>query len=288
MRRESGSFLSRLVFRIRYSREDTVSARIQFQQVRYFLALATEGNFTRAAKRCGVSQPSLTNAIKSLELTLGGRLFERSLNGCGLTELGAKLRPHFERLQSGVEQVGRIAGNFPATTSVSSGKGQSLTGRALTLGAAVLLACLTIGNPGAAQAGGHNVEAAIAQVLPVPRRCGRTAEPLFTCRHESPPEHSMILDLSFGRDGPSASLTYNYDDARHHQLLAVMCRFFGAVGVSAGAYDACIAESEWQPLPISTRNSRLLCFRVELGDRVTYEVFATASDEIPALAGAGR
>lgn len=86
--------------------------RIQFQHVRYFLALVAEGNFTRAAKRCGVSQPSLTNAIKSLELSLGGRLFERSFKGCRLTELGTSLRPHFERLQSGAEQVGRIARRF--------------------------------------------------------------------------------------------------------------------------------------------------------------------------------
>ncbi|MBX9824422.1 MAG: LysR family transcriptional regulator [Xanthobacteraceae bacterium] len=88
--------------------------RIQFQHVRYFLALVAEGNFTRAAKRCGVSQPSLTNAIKSLELSLGGRLFERSFKGCRLTELGTSLRPHFERLQNGAEQVSRIVGRFRA------------------------------------------------------------------------------------------------------------------------------------------------------------------------------
>jgi len=86
--------------------------RIQFQHVRYFLALAAEGNFTRAAKRCGVSQPSLTNAIKSLELSLGARLFERGMKGCRLTEIGANLRPHFEQLQSGAEQVSQIARRF--------------------------------------------------------------------------------------------------------------------------------------------------------------------------------
>jgi DNA-binding transcriptional LysR family regulator len=86
--------------------------RIQFQHVRYFLALAAEGNFTRAAKRCGVSQPSLTNAIKSLELSLGGRLFERGMKGCRLTELGTNLRPNFEQLQTGAEQVSRIARRF--------------------------------------------------------------------------------------------------------------------------------------------------------------------------------
>jgi DNA-binding transcriptional LysR family regulator len=48
---------------------------MQMNQVRYFLALCEEQNFTRAAKRCGVSQPSLTNAIKRLERTFGGPLF---------------------------------------------------------------------------------------------------------------------------------------------------------------------------------------------------------------------
>src|SRR5215467_12635247 len=40
---------------------------MQMQHIRYFLALCEERSFTRAAKRCGVSQPSLTNAIMVLE-----------------------------------------------------------------------------------------------------------------------------------------------------------------------------------------------------------------------------
>jgi DNA-binding transcriptional LysR family regulator len=44
-------------------------------QVRYFLALCEELNFTRAARRCGVSQPSLTTAISALERDLDGALF---------------------------------------------------------------------------------------------------------------------------------------------------------------------------------------------------------------------
>jgi len=50
---------------------------MQMHQIRYFLALCEERNFTRAAKRCGVSQPSLTNAIIGLEQELGGALFQR-------------------------------------------------------------------------------------------------------------------------------------------------------------------------------------------------------------------
>jgi len=53
---------------------------MQMQQIRYFLALCEERSFTRAAKRCGVSQPSLTNAIIRLEQKLGGALFRRWAN----------------------------------------------------------------------------------------------------------------------------------------------------------------------------------------------------------------
>jgi DNA-binding transcriptional LysR family regulator len=40
---------------------------MEMPQIRYFLALSEELNFTRAAKQCGVSQPSLTNGIIELE-----------------------------------------------------------------------------------------------------------------------------------------------------------------------------------------------------------------------------
>ena len=68
---------------------------MEMQQIRYFLALCEEQNFTRAAGRCGVAQPSLTRAIKRLEKELGGALFERSRKTTGLTGLGRAVRPHF-------------------------------------------------------------------------------------------------------------------------------------------------------------------------------------------------
>jgi transposase-like protein len=50
---------------------------MQLQHVRYFLAVRQERSFTQAARRCGVSQPSLTNAVRRLEQHLGGALFKR-------------------------------------------------------------------------------------------------------------------------------------------------------------------------------------------------------------------
>src|SRR4026208_2496049 len=51
---------------------------MKIRQVTYFLALCEEQSFTRAAKRCGVAQPSLTRAIQLLEQEIGGRVRERT------------------------------------------------------------------------------------------------------------------------------------------------------------------------------------------------------------------
>lgn len=85
---------------------------MEMHQVRYFLALCEEGNFTRAAERCGVSQPSLTNAIKKLESLIGGQLFCRDLTKTRLTELGKLMKPHMERINQGAMHAKEIAQNF--------------------------------------------------------------------------------------------------------------------------------------------------------------------------------
>ncbi|HUQ60835.1 LysR family transcriptional regulator [Lentzea sp.] len=59
--------------------------------LRYFAAIAEEGNLTRAAHRLFVSQPSLTKQLKHLESQLGVRLFTRSSTGMRLTEAGRAL-----------------------------------------------------------------------------------------------------------------------------------------------------------------------------------------------------
>src|SRR5262245_57692004 len=65
---------------------------MNLQQVRYFLAVVREGNFTRAAKKCGVSQPSLSNGIARLEAAIGGDLLIRS-SPVRPTDLGTTLFP---------------------------------------------------------------------------------------------------------------------------------------------------------------------------------------------------
>jgi len=66
---------------------------MEMHQVKYFLATASELNFTKAAEICNVTQPSLTRAIKQLEDELGGDLFRRERPQAQLTELGKRMYP---------------------------------------------------------------------------------------------------------------------------------------------------------------------------------------------------
>src|SRR5262245_42484438 len=70
---------------------------MEMHQVRYFLATVSELNFTRAAEKCNVTQPSLTRAIKQLEDELGGDLFRRERPQAQLTELGQRMYPHLKQ-----------------------------------------------------------------------------------------------------------------------------------------------------------------------------------------------
>ena len=74
-------------------------AAMEMQQVRYFVALARELNFTRAAEQCNVSQPALTRAIQQLEHELGGPLFHRERGNTHLSELGRMMLPYLQTVE---------------------------------------------------------------------------------------------------------------------------------------------------------------------------------------------
>lgn len=62
--------------------------KLTLAQMRAFLAVAGSLNFTRAAERLGVTQPTLSATIHNLELAIGGKLFDRDTRHVALTSLG--------------------------------------------------------------------------------------------------------------------------------------------------------------------------------------------------------
>jgi DNA-binding transcriptional LysR family regulator len=92
---------------------------MELHQIRYFLALCEELNFTRAAERCGVAQSSLTRAIKALEAELGGALFHRERANTHLSKLGERVKPFLGQAQSHVEDAKRQAQDFVRAQATS-------------------------------------------------------------------------------------------------------------------------------------------------------------------------
>ncbi|MFB9464294.1 LysR family transcriptional regulator [Streptomyces cinereospinus] len=101
------------------------------RDLRYFVAVAEELHFTRAAEQLYVSQPALSKQVRALERRLGVELFRRGPRGVALTEAGAALLPHARRVlaawEAGAEAVARartaLRGTLRVGMSTSPGRG---------------------------------------------------------------------------------------------------------------------------------------------------------------------
>jgi len=71
---------------------------MEIHQLRYFLAVAEEGSFSRAAAREHVAQPSLSQQIQKLEADVGERLFDRLPRSIAVTEAGERLLPYARKI----------------------------------------------------------------------------------------------------------------------------------------------------------------------------------------------
>jgi LysR family transcriptional regulator, hydrogen peroxide-inducible genes activator len=67
---------------------------MEIHQLRYVCAIAETGSFSRAAERCQIAQPSLSQQVLKLEKDLGAKLFDRLGRSVRLTEAGRAFLPH--------------------------------------------------------------------------------------------------------------------------------------------------------------------------------------------------
>jgi len=78
---------------------------MEFQQLRYFLAVVRAGSFVRAADQLGIAQPSLSQQIQKLERELGISLFDRLGRSLKLTAYGQSLQVSAERILREAEEA---------------------------------------------------------------------------------------------------------------------------------------------------------------------------------------
>jgi DNA-binding transcriptional LysR family regulator len=80
-------------------------ARIQLTELTAFVAVAEHRSFTKAAVRVGIALPTMSQTIRSLEDSLGVRLFNRTTRSVALTEAGERLFADVLPILEGIDQA---------------------------------------------------------------------------------------------------------------------------------------------------------------------------------------
>lgn len=89
---------------------------MELRHLRYFVVVAEEGHFTRAAERLGMQQPPLSQQIRALEQELGFDLFRRHPKGAQLTTGGAVFLTEVRAILQSVDQAAALAARAAAGT----------------------------------------------------------------------------------------------------------------------------------------------------------------------------
>ena len=82
---------------------------MNLRDLEYFVAVAEEAHFGKAAHRCFVSQPTLSGQLRKLEEELGGALFERNTRTVHLTGLGQEVLSEARKVLDGIQRIGNLA-----------------------------------------------------------------------------------------------------------------------------------------------------------------------------------
>ena len=99
--------------------------------LRYFLAVAELGSFSKAAQRVSVTQPMLSVGIAKLEQEVGARLFERTTRRVSLTPAGSKFLQHARRITQEYEAALREVSSTPHLKRLRAGILSTIPGRDL-------------------------------------------------------------------------------------------------------------------------------------------------------------
>ncbi len=94
----------------------------EIRQLRYFLEVADAGNFSRAAKRLGVSQPAVSQQMRELETGLRSVLFQRRGKRISLTSAGLVFQEHarliLRQVEKSLQEIGSEPGELHGTLRV--------------------------------------------------------------------------------------------------------------------------------------------------------------------------
>ncbi len=89
---------------ISFAATGTIDA-VSLSQIRYFVAVAEEGNVGRAARRLHIAQPPVSRQIRALEDEIGAPLFERTPRGMTLLPRGRVFLDHARAILAAVDRA---------------------------------------------------------------------------------------------------------------------------------------------------------------------------------------
>lgn len=91
---------------------------MELRQLSYFVAVADEGGFARAAEKLHIGQPAVSQQVRRLERGLGVRLFDRSTRHVRLTGAGERLLPEARTVLAAAERTRALAARLASRTEV--------------------------------------------------------------------------------------------------------------------------------------------------------------------------